>query len=433
MALLWIAYLWPTIALNERVIDTANIGNHVTAVQLAWNWTHGFGWSNTYGQFENGWWWGAHHRPIMYLLAPLSQWSDSPWTLSRLSTVLVALGMVLAWRLGSAEAGPAFGFAAAVVYAFSPNLIVNCLGNFSDLLLVAPAGVAIVLASRHGPPWAVVVSVAVACAVREEMRLLSIFFAFAGGWRPAVIGALTAAGCSVLTMSQVPNTGMAFVELLHRRGPSHGPLSFETIDYPAAFFGVGTGLGVLWLAPTYLAAAAAFVILHDQPYLIGEFSQGLAFAHHYMIATTLGVLGAILGCARVERRMPRLGTALLLLSSAGGYLYFRDVVRDHDDRHPADSPEHPAWALIRKAPRDAVLFVPDALYPAAAQRRWVVSRRYLELEGSMPAGSAVVPPIDFAILRPGQAAGGELVAEEDGWRLVSHPDQSALMSFADPP
>ncbi len=413
----WTTWVLRQVDAIERSIRPLGGLAYATFVQLAHNWSTGAGWVQTVHRgYAEDWRWGGHYAPVLFVSSGLASLGDSPWDLARVQVVAVGLGGLGAWRLGRAEAGLLGGAVGLALYLGSGPVTLLALADYQDLVFVVPLLPLAVWAARHASaPVFVVTAAALGCA-REEALLLLPIVGLSGGLSRALLGAVVTAAYLGFYRSlgppPYPNPlgDILGFQVARAREVGAGAL----VSLSPNLYGAMAGAGWPWLllAPVVALPAAAVALFHAQdPTGVG--SIGSPAIHHLAPLTAASIAAGIVGACRVLR-LGRVPAVLLLLGVAGAtwasWSSWQRPLRDAALRGQGTA--HPAWALLAEADPDAAILVPEAVAPAAARRRSVVTLD--SLGDRVPAG-AVKLALDDGRLQ------GTIVAERGGWRLLRDP------------
>lgn len=423
VALVWIAIGLGMVHVHEASIQAFDPPILAAATQVAWNWVHGDGWTQTATLWADSWAFGDHCRVQLGPLAVLAAGVPGPWALARLQVILVGLGILPAAALGRAEGGR-FGLAVALLlYAGSATTAFLALTDYVDLVLAIPAIMLLVTAARHAPERAFIAACIAAGCVREELWPLLPLLAWSGGRRRAAIAggvALLFAAAVFLYPGPSPCGRAASLDAVRAvlsGGASPVPAH---LDVEALLRAFGPSAVSVLAAPGYALLAVAFVAFLDQPFLAEHFANGFGTPHHYAPVAGIGIVGGVLGACALARRWPFLRAPLLaaigIAAMATGWQWREDFY-GHALRPPWT--EHPAWALLEQVPDDAVLFTPRSIAPAAARRRWLLTPESL-------GPRSAEHPAAFAIVPADRGVGGVLIATDGAWKLIGQPDPVLL-------
>lgn len=413
----WIRWALHVVDLQERAIRPLSGLAYATFVQLVWSHNHGLGWVQTVHRgYADDWRWGGHYTPILFLTGWLSSFSTSPWGLARVQVVAVGLGCFSAWLLGFAEARLLGGLAALLIYAGSGGVAQIALADYQDFAFCIPLFPLVVWAARHRSlPEFLFAAVALG-STREELVVLLPLVGLSGGWRRAVWGLGVALGYGAVYQSlgapPYPNPLSSITEWQASRGLDD-PSRFVGIDWN--LYGTVASAGWPWLLAAPLTALPGLPVIlfhHQDPTSVKSVVSPAV--HHFSPLVGAAVAAGIVGAARVMRLDRWLAVGVLVAvagTTAWSFRSWDTPLRTYGLRVQR-AEESPAWQLLAQVPDDAVLLVPDALAPAAAMRRNVVTPD--SVGDRIPASL-----VDWAI-DDGRYT-GEVVATSGRWRLLHHP------------
>lgn len=418
VAVAWVQWALKVVDLQERAIRPLSGLAYATFVQLAWAWSHGYGWVQTVHRgYAEDWRWGGHYAPILFANAWLASLSTSPWALARVQVIVIGLGCVPAWFLGLAEAGLLGAIAGVAIYAGCGSTVQIALADYQDLAFCIPLFPLAVWAARHGGVGAWCLAAVLLGSTREELVVLLPLVGLTGGWKRAGWGLLVALGYGLVYRSMgappYPNPLGSITEWQVSRGVPEAA-RFAGIRWD--LYGMVAGSGWPWLvaAPiTALAGVPAMLFHHQDPTSVKSVVSPAV--HHFAPMVGAAVAAGIVGAARLMRLSRWAAVGVLLAVGATTWYSLRSwesPLRSFGIRVSGASAEHPAWALLQQVPEDAVLLVPAEIAPAAARRRYVVTPDSV--------GDRVSPgQVAWAIDTGGTE--GELVATSGKWRLVRNP------------
>lgn len=414
----WTAWVLRQVDAIEREIRPLGGLAYATFVQLVHNWSVGEGWVQTVHRgYAEDWRWGGHYAPVLFVSAWLAGLGDSPWDLARVQVVAVGLGGLGAWLLGRAEAGIAGGLVGLALYLGSGSVTLLALADYQDLVFVVPLLPLAVWAARHAPAWGFLLASAALGSAREEALLLLPAVGLTGGVRRAVLGAVV--------------TG-AFLGYYRSLGPPPYPnplgdiLGFEVararetgtsgmVSLSPNLYGSMAAAGWPWalLAPVVALPALGVAVFHAyDPTAVG--SVGSPAIHHLAPLTAAAIAAGIVGASKLLR-LGRVAALLTLVAvGAATWLSWSSWQRPLAEAafRARGTGDHPAWELLVQVDPAAAVLVPEAVAPAAAKRRKVVT---LDSLGDRVMPAEVRYALDDGRLR------GTVVAERDGCRLLADP------------
>ncbi|MDP2305810.1 MAG: DUF2079 domain-containing protein [Pseudomonadota bacterium] len=417
VAAAWTTWCLARVDAIEREVRPLSGLAYATFVQLAHHWSIGAGWvQSVHRGYAEEWRWGGHHTPLLFVTASLSSFSDSPWALARVQVVAVGVGGLAAWRLGRAEAGLGGGLVGLALYFGSAPVALLALADYQDLVLVLPALVLAVWASRHASALGFVAAGVLLGATREEGLLLLPLVGLSGGVNRAVLGSLVSAGYLLFYQWLGPSSYPSPL-MLALVGPlgARERLTYELPSLSPHLYGAMSGAAWPWLAAapvTALPAAAVAVFhAHDATSVAGVGSPGI----HHLAPLTAGAIAAGIVGACGLMRVGRAAALVVVLAVAGGtwssWVRWEPTLLSVAFRgHGAG--EHPAWALLADVPPDVAILVPNDIAPVAARRRWVVT---LDSLGEPGKPTSIRFALDQGTLE------GTVIAERGGWRLLQDP------------
>lgn len=415
----WTAWVLRQVDAIERAIKPLGGLAYATFVQLAHNWAEGAGWVQTVHRgYAEDWRWGGHYAPVLFVSSWLASFSDSPWALARVQVVAVGLGGLAAWKLGRAEAGLPGGAVGLALYLGSGPAVLLALADYQDLVFVVPLLPLTVWAARHASAPVFVACAAALGAAREEALLLLPVVGLAGGVPRALVGAAVTGVYLALYRSlgapPYPNPlgDILGFQVSRAREVGTGAL----VSLSPNLYGAMAGAGWPWLvlAPIVALPAAAVALFHAQdPTAVA--TVGSPAIHHLAPLAAAAIAAGIVGACRLMR-LGRVATAITLAGVAAATFHswsaWQAPLLEHALRGGRGE-AHPAWALLDKADPAAPILVPEALAPAAARRRYAVTRDSL--------GDRVQAADIRYALDDGGIRGGTVVAQEGRWRLVEDP------------
>lgn len=421
VAAAWIQWALKVVDLQERAIRPLSGLAYATFVQLAWAWSHGYGWVQTVHRgYAEDWRWGGHYAPILYANAWLASFSASPWALARVQVVAIGLGCIPAWFLGLAEAGLLGALAGVAIYAGCGSTVQIALADYQDLAFCIPLFPLAVWAARHGGIGAWCLAAVLLGCTREELVVILPIVGLTGGWKRAGWGAMVALGFGLVYQSMgtppYPNPLSSITEWQVSRGIPEAS-RFAGIRWD--LYGMVAGSGWPWLlaAPfTALAGLPALLFHHQDPTSVKSVVSPAV--HHFSPIVGAAVAAGIVGAARLMRvnRWVAVGVLIAVAATTRHSMLSWDAPLRSFGFRIQSTTEHPAWTLIAQVPEDGVLLVPEEIAPAAALRRYVVTPDSL--------GDRVSPgQVGWAIDTGGTE--GEVVATNGIWRLVRNPKVSA--------
>jgi glycosyltransferase involved in cell wall biosynthesis len=401
---------------HEQSIQPLGGLAYATFVQLCHNWSDGFGWmQSVHRGYANEWRWGGHYTPLLFVTAWLSSFSSSPWALARVQACAVALGLFGAWKLGKAEAKLAGGLAGLTIYGASGAVALLALADYQDLILLVPITPLLVWAARHARIPVFLACAALYCATREEAILLLPFVALSGGIRRALLSLVVSAAYlgvySRLPPPQYPNP-LHDILAWHVGSLSRPHAGLPPIDWN--FYGTMASAGWPWLAlaPEVSLAGAPVLLFHLlDPTSVASVSSPAI--HHLSPFVGVAIAAGIVGVGRVMRRGRAWAWGALvavIVASAWQRHNWEWALGKYGVR--GVDAVHPAWALLEKVPTNAVLVVPEAIAPAAARRRWVVTPDSI---GDRVQADRIEYAVDDGSWE------GEVVATNGSWRLLRNP------------
>lgn len=414
----WMRWALGVVEVQERAIRPLSGLAYATFVQLAWNFSHGHGWTQTVHRgYADDWRWGGHYTPFFFLSALLSGLGDSPWGLARVQVIAVALGCLPAWLLGWAEARLLGAIAGLLLYAGNAAIAHIALADYQDLSLAIPLFPLAVWAARHGSTGAwVLAAVALGCT-REELLVLLPVVGLSGHPRRALWGLGVSLGFFLVYRAMgpppYPNPLSSILGWQASRG-ALDPSRFSGIEW--GLYGTVAGSGWPWLlfAPlTALAGLPTLLFHHQDPTSVKSIISPAV--HHFAPMVGAATAAAIVGIGRLMRI--HTGLALLLLGVAAGttwwsFRVWHEPLLEYGLR-VRTLREHPAWALLAKVPADEALLVPESIAPAAAHRVKVTTPDGL---GDRVKAHELRWAVDDGRFD------GEVVETLSGWRLLRDPE-----------
>ena len=342
--LLWIAVaafsagMSALAVLQQRAYSTGrfDVGN---LTQTVWSTAHGRFLEMTDVQGEQISRLGAHFDPLVALLAPLWWLWPSPELLLVVQTICVALGAVPVFllarkHLGSDWSGPAF----ALVYLLYPPTQWLVVDDFHPVALAAPLLLAAIWFLDEGRLLPFALCAGAACLTKEQIGLvvavLGIWHAVAHGRRRAgfvilVAGIVVAVvAAAVIVPHYAPGGGSPFEGRYAGVGGSPAGIVKTAVLHPLRILEAATErrdlsylldfvvplAGLPLLAPLVAASALPELGLN----VLSSTPTQSSIHFHYTAGAIPGlVAGAVLGAARLQRRIPRtaplLGRALVVV------------------------------------------------------------------------------------------------------------------------
>lgn len=417
----WLSWSLGCVDRHEEAIRPLGGLAYATFVQIVHNWSSGAGWTQTIHQgYADEWRWGGHYTPMLFVTGWLASLSASPWGLARVQAVAVGLGAFAAWKLGKDEARLPGGVAALVIYLGSGATAMLALADYQDLVLLVPATPLVVWAARHAPVGVFLACAALYAAVREEALLILPFVGLAGGLsRAALAAAVSGAFLCVYAQLDAPPYPNPLRDILHNqwRATPALPNAFGTADWALYRTLASTAWPWMGLAPIVAIGGVPVLVSHwfDPTGASGLDSPAV---HHFSPYVGIALSAAIVGIARLMRIGGRLWAWGLVAAVLGTACLSGREWEERFSRHAlrmeqreSEGP-HPAWELLARVPPEAVVLVPDAIAPAAALRRWVVTA---DSVGDRVEAARVKFAVDDGALR------GTVVARAGRWRLLADP------------
>ena len=347
--LLWIAVaafsagMSALAVLQQRAYSTGrfDVGN---LTQTVWSTAHGRFLEMTDVQGEQISRLGAHFDPLVALLAPLWWLWPSPELLLVVQTICVALGAVPVFLLARKHLGSDWsGLAFALVYLLYPPTQWLVVDDFHPVALAAPLLLAAIWFLDEGRLLPFALCAGAACLTKEQIGLvvavLGIWHAVAHGRRRAglviLIAGLAVAvvAAAVIVPHYAPGGGSPFEGRYAGVGGSPAGIVKTAVLHPLRILEAATErrdlsylldfvvplVGLPLLAPLVAASALPELGLN----VLSSTPTQSSIHFHYTAGAIPGlVAGAVLGAARLQRRIPRtaplLGRALVVVVLVSG-------------------------------------------------------------------------------------------------------------------
>jgi len=276
---------------------------------------------------------GAHFDPIVAAFAPLWWLWPDPAMLLAVQALAVALGAVPVFLLAHKHLGSDWaGLGFALVYLLYPPTQWLVVDDFHPVALATPLLLAAIwfLDEQRLIPFAA--TAGLACLTKEQIGLvvamLGLWFAVAHGRRRAgAVIAIAGASVAVIATAVVvpryaPGGGSPFAARYDAVGGSPAGMLETAVSHPLRFLEAATQqrdlaylkdlllplLGLPLLAPLLALTALPELALN----LLSSTRTQTSIHFHYTAAAIPGLVTAsVIGAARVQRRLPGAGPALL--------------------------------------------------------------------------------------------------------------------------
>jgi len=427
--------------------------------------------------YDDAWTWSGHRAVTLVTTSWLYPFHPSPHWLSRIMILAVLLGAIPAALLGRRAMDSGWGLAVgASIYLGSPVVMALALQDYQDLVFALPALTFALWAFGSRRLWWTPVAAFVGLMPREECVPLVVLAAMvvipprlAGRrWKRwllnVAVAALVAGSYTAYVMSRHPVSMMGEVGGGHDTPAVNATLTAVQAVFTGAlpglegdntFYGLMFApLGLLALAsPLTILPGLALILVHmTVPEGHGVDRLWGGHSHHMAPAMAFVIVAAIQGAGRILRAMisarwrqrwaeaggrrqllarmaPRTAAAVAVVVAGaclwwyGGFSQWFNLVDAWWPRRPEH--EHPAWALARKLPEDAVpaVFLDASITVSNRQRSYTYEESLLDkvpMQGLGAATHMIVDRRNSSALAWGIAMPRvEVVAEIEDYTLLT--------------